>query len=101
MNPVAYILRALVKGYQLVISPVLPASCRYYPTCSSYTLQAIETHGALKGAWMGLKRIGRCHPWNDGGYDPVPGTPEHQDHHKQTHHTHTHSSCGCAPDANV
>ena len=95
MNPVAYILRAMVKGYQLVISPVLPASCRYYPTCSSYTLQAIETHGALKGGWMGLKRIGRCHPWNDGGYDPVPGTEEHQKH------THAHSSCGCSPDAKV
>ncbi|MCW8914379.1 MAG: membrane protein insertion efficiency factor YidD [Magnetovibrio sp.] len=94
MNPAAYILRAMVKGYQWFISPVLPGSCRFYPTCSSYALQAIETHGALKGGWLGLKRIGRCHPWNDGGIDPVPGTE---------HHTHksTHSSCGCSADPKV
>jgi len=86
MNPLAFIMRALVKGYQWFISPVLPGSCRFYPTCSSYTLQAIDTHGALKGGWLGLKRILRCHPWNDGGYDPVPGTETHQ-------HTHHHRCC--------
>lgn len=87
MNPLAFIMRALVKGYQWFISPVLPGSCRFYPTCSSYTLQAIDTHGALKGSWLGLKRILRCHPWNDGGVDPVPGTETHR-------HTHHHKCCG-------
>ena len=99
MNPVTYILRALVKGYQWFISPVLPASCRHYPSCSSYMLQALDVHGPLKGGWMGLKRISRCHPWDDGGYDPVPGT-EDQHHHQHTH-THAHGSCGCSPDAKV
>ena len=65
-----------VKCYRYAISPLLPPSCRFYPTCSSYALQAIEKHGALKGSWYALRRIGRCHPWNAGGYDPVPGTTE-------------------------
>ncbi|OOZ38586.1 membrane protein insertion efficiency factor YidD, partial [Solemya elarraichensis gill symbiont] len=55
---------------------VLGSSCRYYPTCSSYMIQAIEIHGVLKGGWMGLRRISRCHPWHEGGIDPVPGSPE-------------------------
>lgn len=91
MNPLAYLMRALVKGYQWFISPVLPGSCRFYPSCSSYTLQAIETHGALKGGWLGLKRIGRCHPWNDGGIDPVPGTEGQHHTHAHTHDGHTHT----------
>jgi putative membrane protein insertion efficiency factor len=66
------ILMALVRFYQLFISPVLGSSCRYYPTCSSYMMQALETWGPIKGLWMGLKRIGRCHPWAEGGIDPVP-----------------------------
>lgn len=64
----------LVKGYQYLISPFLGQNCRYYPTCSSYTLQAMEMHGVIKGIWMGIKRIARCHPYHEGGYDPVPGT---------------------------
>ncbi len=92
MNPLAFIARGLIKGYQWFLSPILPGSCRFYPTCSSYALQAIETHGALKGGWLGLKRIGRCHPWNDGGYDPVPGC-EHQHHH----HSPDGSCCGADP----
>ena len=67
------ILTALVQFYRKFISPFTPASCRYQPTCSSYMLDAIETHGALRGFWLGLKRIGRCHPWGGSGYDPVPG----------------------------
>lgn len=63
---------SLVRFYQRFISPLFPPSCRYYPTCSTYTIQAIEKHGAIKGSIMGMARIGRCHPLADGGRDPVP-----------------------------
>lgn len=65
----------VVRGYQLTLSRVLRSNCRYYPSCSRYTYEAIEIHGALRGSWMGVKRIGRCHPWHEGGFDPVPGSP--------------------------
>lgn len=61
-----------IRFYQLAISPALPPSCRFYPTCSEYMLQAIAKHGALKGLWLGVRRIARCHPFHPGGYDPVP-----------------------------
>ncbi|MCK5726695.1 MAG: membrane protein insertion efficiency factor YidD [Thiotrichaceae bacterium] len=64
----------MIRGYQLFLSPVLGSSCRYYPSCSHYSHQAIGHYGAIKGLWMALKRIGRCHPWAEGGYDPVPGS---------------------------
>jgi len=80
-NPLTWILRVLIKGYQWLVSPVLAGNCRFHPTCSSYTLQAIDQHGPLKGLWIGVKRILRCHPWNDGGYDPVPSKhPEKHTH---------------------
>lgn len=63
---------ALIKGYQRFISPLLASSCRFHPTCSQYTLEAVERYGAAKGLWLGAKRISRCHPFNPGGYDPVP-----------------------------
>lgn len=63
---------APVLFYQYAISPLLPASCRYTPTCSQYTKEAILTHGIVKGTWLGMKRISRCHPWGGQGYDPVP-----------------------------
>ena len=69
---ITMLLRLLIRFYQLAISPLKPGCCRYYPTCSTYTLQAIEKYGPLKGSWMGLKRILRCHPFHKGGYDPVP-----------------------------
>jgi len=65
----------IIRAYQLFLSPVLGSSCRFEPSCSHYTHQAISRHGAIKGTWLGLKRIGKCHPWGKGGYDPVPDTP--------------------------
>lgn len=62
----------LIRGYQRVISPFLPRSCRFYPTCSNYCYEAIQKYGPRKGLWLGMKRIVRCHPFNPGGYDPVP-----------------------------
>lgn len=66
------LLIGLVKFYQAAISPIFPAACRYSPTCSHYMVQAIQLHGPIKGTWLGLKRIGRCHPWGSSGHDPVP-----------------------------
>lgn len=63
---------AIIKFYQLAISPLLPPSCRYTPTCSQYTVEAIKKYGPFKGGWLGLKRITRCHPWGGHGHDPVP-----------------------------
>ena len=62
----------LVKFYQKFISPFCPGVCRYRPTCSQYMIEAIQIHGPIKGLWLGLKRIFRCHPWGGSGYDPVP-----------------------------
>lgn len=66
------ILLSIIKFYQKAISPMTPPSCRFHPTCSHYGLEAIETHGALKGTWLTVKRISKCHPFHEGGYDPVP-----------------------------
>ena len=68
-------LMLLVRGYRLILSPWLQTGCRYEPTCSSYSLQALERHGALAGTYMTLHRIVRCHPFCDGGHDPVPEHP--------------------------
>lgn len=62
----------MIRAYQVVISPVLPASCRFHPSCSEYAIQAVEKHGPLRGLWLAAKRIGRCQPLCKGGYDPVP-----------------------------
>ena len=62
----------IIRGYQLVLSPLLGPRCRFYPSCSSYTHTVIERHGVLWGSWLGLRRILRCHPFAEGGYDPVP-----------------------------
>ncbi|WP_262694170.1 membrane protein insertion efficiency factor YidD [Kordiimonas aquimaris] len=68
----AVLLSAFVRFYQLVISPLLGPRCRFQPTCSHYTLEAISLHGGLKGGWLAAKRIAKCHPWGGFGYDPVP-----------------------------
>jgi uncharacterized protein len=62
----------LVRAYQIALSPLLPASCRYYPSCSAYAVEALERHGALRGGWLTLRRLARCNPLRPGGYDPVP-----------------------------
>lgn len=66
------ILLALIRFYQLVISPIKPPTCRFYPTCSHYGLEAIRRHGAAEGGWLTIKRICKCHPFHPGGFDPVP-----------------------------
>nr|MDD6336359.1 membrane protein insertion efficiency factor YidD [bacterium] len=66
------VLMGLIVFYQRAISPLIGPHCRFYPTCSEYTRQAIERFGALRGLWLGLKRISKCHPFHEGGYDPVP-----------------------------
>ena len=66
------ILILLIRFYQKFISPMFPAKCRFYPTCSQYTLEAVKEHGAIKGTYLGIKRILKCHPFHEGVYDPVP-----------------------------
>ncbi len=86
MKPVAWIVSLPVRGYRLVFSPWVGFNCRYQPTCSAYALEALERHGAIRGGWLALRRIARCHPWGASGYDPVPGGDE--DHAKTCSHRH-------------
>lgn len=67
---------APIRFYKFFISPLLPPACRFYPTCSEYALKAILLHGPLKGGWLAIKRLARCHPWGGSGYDPVPEAPK-------------------------
>ncbi len=71
------ILQTLIRGYQLIISPWLGPRCRFYPSCSQYAHEALAVHGALRGSWLALRRLSRCHPWHPGGLDPVPGAEAH------------------------
>ena len=68
------LLIGLINLYRWFVSPLLGPNCRFHPTCSCYAQDALRRHGALRGSWLALRRIGRCHPWNPGGYDPVPET---------------------------
>ena len=70
-NAMQRIVIVALETYKLFVSPLLPSACRYYPTCSEYMRDAVSKHGVLKGTWMGMKRLGRCHPFHEGGYDPV------------------------------
>jgi len=66
------LLAAVIRGYQRFLSPAIPPSCRFHPSCSQYALEAITRHGALKGSWLAARRLARCHPFHPGGFDPVP-----------------------------
>jgi uncharacterized protein len=72
MNPIQNVLIGIVKGYRLLLSPWLGSACRFEPTCSRYALDALELHGAAKGSYLTTRRLIRCHPWCEGGLDPVP-----------------------------
>ena len=70
---ISSLLRVLIRGYRFFVSPLLPPSCRFHPTCSDYAEQALAQHGALRGGWLAARRVCRCGPWSPGGHDPVPG----------------------------
>jgi putative membrane protein insertion efficiency factor len=72
MSPLAFVLTLPIRAYRLIFSPWVGFNCRYQPTCSAYALEALQTHGGLKGGWLTIRRIGRCHPFGRDGYDPVP-----------------------------
>lgn len=75
---IRWILVKLIRAYQFFLSPWLGSNCRFNPTCSHYAIQSIEQHGPVKGTWLAIKRIGRCHPWGASGDDPVPPNDRHQ-----------------------
>lgn len=79
-RPGAKALLALISVYRYAISPLLPARCRYFPTCSSYADEAVRRYGAVRGGWLAVKRLGRCHPWGSHGVDPVPDLPTLSSH---------------------
>ena len=76
----------LLRGYQLLLSPMLGPRCRFYPSCSNYAIEALRVHGAARGSWLAARRVGRCHPWNAGGFDPVPPKGAKESHS---------AACGC------
>jgi putative membrane protein insertion efficiency factor len=89
-NPVTIVLKGLIRGYQYLVSPYLPASCRYFPTCSSYGIEALQVHGPASGSWLIIKRLARCHPFGGQGFDPVPPKQHHCLHHSAKHNARQH-----------
>lgn len=80
------LLVGLLRAYQLLLSPMLGQNCRFYPSCSNYAIEALRGHGAARGSLLALRRVCKCHPWNDGGLDPVPPAPDRQS---------SPTACGC------
>ena len=72
----------LIQAYRLVLSPFVGQHCRFTPSCSCYAIEAVERHGALRGVWLTVRRLARCHPWCEGGYDPVPENRKHNHAHR-------------------
>ena len=85
-SALSFLLILPIRAYQVLISPLLPASCRYTPTCSQYAVEALRIHGPLKGSWLAARRIGRCHPWGGHGHDPVPGAEQAEEHGRSCDH---------------
>jgi len=75
-NPLARVAKGAIQIYRYTLSPLIGPTCRFYPSCSAYALEAIDQHGMARGGWLAARRIGRCHPWHPGGYDPVPAAPD-------------------------
>jgi uncharacterized protein len=78
LSPAGWLLVGLLTGYRRFVSPLLGPRCRFYPSCSAYALEAVRMHGALRGSWLAVRRLSRCHPFHAGGLDPVPGTDREQ-----------------------
>jgi hypothetical protein len=78
LSAAGWLLVGLLTGYRRFISPLLGPRCRFYPSCSAYALEAVQLHGALRGSWLAVRRLGRCHPFHPGGIDPVPGSDRAQ-----------------------
>ena len=79
LSPAGWLLVGLLTVYRRFISPLLGPRCRFYPSCSAYALEAVQLHGALRGSWLAMRRLSRCHPFHAGGLDPVPGSAGSQD----------------------
>ena len=96
---VILVLQALILVWQWVLSPVLGANCRYEPSCSRYTAEALNNHGVVRGGWLSVRRIVSCNPWGGAGYDPVPpsATACGHAHHVPTHHADAHDAAATAP----
>lgn len=84
-STMAKIMIGLVRMYQFLLSPLLGSSCRFHPTCSQYMIDAISRFGVIHGTWLGLRRISHCHPWHEGGIDPVPELPVNASKRQNTH----------------